>query len=419
MRLSRYVLSINGENTKILFNTINSCIIEIPSESFCDDTIRTEDFSQEDINYMQENLFFIEDTRAIEIFNRDVKNDVLTIILGITEKCNFQCKYCYENNIENREKVMSIDMVDKIYRYIESVLKKANYIDCVEFDIIGGEPLLEKKLLQYILIKMKDLKVRVDYLVETNGFLLDDDVRDMFANDNVTFHVPLTMKDDHNRMRPLVSGKPTYDIVVKNLIASKEFFNSDKHILAIRYNANNDNLEKADQFCCTIKELLQYDFVIDFAPTIKYEYNTDTLDINMEKYKKWNVEKYYKNLIGEKHNEKFEYNPQNCNGCIGYDEFSIKINPDGKLSVCNAWIGENNGGNIDELLNGDSKKSIFKKLLKNPVDEECLNCKYLFLCGGKKFCRRDNPCGFTDMDIEQYIRKYVERRVVDEEGKGD
>lgn len=66
----------------------------------------------------------------------------LSIVL--TNKCNLNCIYCYENNKSNHS--ISIDRIKEIISY---------YLNCqdydeVEIDFFGGEPFLEFKKIKEV-----------------------------------------------------------------------------------------------------------------------------------------------------------------------------------------------------------------------------------------------------------------------------
>jgi len=95
--------------------------------------------------------------------------------IDITNKCNFDCRYCYNKNNEFlKEPEMSdaqlLQLLDKIIQELNPVV--------VSFS--GGEPLLRKKLLLQALEKLKNKDI--DAWLTTNASLLNIDVINELKN---------------------------------------------------------------------------------------------------------------------------------------------------------------------------------------------------------------------------------------------
>lgn len=117
MELSRCVKVVEQESSVVIFNTINSCIVELPADKLESGNLCVERLSKSEIQYLSENLFFYSDDDAIRYFMGEISPKELHIIVSVTELCNLRCAYCYENNAEIRG-VMSFDILDKIKLYI-------------------------------------------------------------------------------------------------------------------------------------------------------------------------------------------------------------------------------------------------------------------------------------------------------------
>lgn len=416
-RLSKYVRVVPYEEGTILFNTINTCIVELPEGYISDRNILSNKLDYEEISYLESNDFFIEDKDALKRFEKDVPENVLNIILSLTENCNLHCQYCYENDLNTR-KVMNKEIVDKVIQYIENVLASDSCIKKIHFDLIGGEPLLAIDMIEYLITEMKKFEgIPIHYLLESNGVLFNQRVRDIFSDVNMTAHISLSMEKDHNTLRPLRERRESYQIILDNLMESSDFFNKKNHVLTIRYNVHQDNIEDYDDFAKLMHETLNYPFEIETAMIVDYEYNDFQARLSLDKYAKWNIKKYFKDAINPFDDDVFWLKPKKCRPCLGYEKNSIKVHADGTLGLCNAWMSDNRRGTIDDLLNGIRKEDIFPQISQlNGFDKECQNCGELFLCGGKRFCKGDNQCEYVDFDIDDYLIKYVkERRDSDED----
>lgn len=417
MKLSRFVRIVPSKTGVILFNTINSCIIELTQDYFSDGEIIWDRFSSDETTYLQENQFFIDDRTAIKKFQTSEPLTQITVILSLTEHCNLRCKYCYENDLRQKS-IMSSDTIKKTVDYIASVIQNHPSLEEIHFDLIGGEPLLVVDSIAYLIKLMRPFSdKRVTYLIETNGTLFDINVQNILREVNATIHITLTPKEDHDMMRPFPGPISSYDMILSNLIAAKEFFENPDHLLALRYNVHRGNMEEFDEFISYMHKTLGYPFALETALIANYDYNDWQNPLSQDEYAPWNLSKIFEisdNMYSE---ERFFLNPKNCHPCIGYQPYSIKVHADGSLALCNTWKPINRQGNIDLLLSGMTKEQIFEESIPlRTLDDECMYCQDLFLCGGKRFCKGDDQCRFIDFDIDDYLKKYVKGRSDNNEG---
>ena len=68
-----------------------------------------------------------------------------SVTITLTEACNLDCTYCYENH--KSQKRISMDTVKEI---ILKEMTEDNGFTEVEFDLFGGEPFLEFELIKEI-----------------------------------------------------------------------------------------------------------------------------------------------------------------------------------------------------------------------------------------------------------------------------
>ena len=117
-----------------------------------------------------------------------------TILLFITNRCNLNCKYCFDRANINGLKEMSL-------KYIKTIIDNNPQIE--KYDIMGGEPLLHNdmdKIFRYLSKKNKKIGLY------TNGFLLKDfkeDYKNLKLN--ISFH---TIKSKNKSLKPIkdISG---------------------------------------------------------------------------------------------------------------------------------------------------------------------------------------------------------------------
>ncbi len=153
--------------------------------------------------------------------------NAINITFCVTEDCNLACKYCYQVN-KNSNHRMDYETTTKIVDFVlgdEYLCKN----EAVIWDFIGGEPLLEikmiDKLCDYILIKMfmmnhKWLK-KYRFSFTTNGLLYGREETQNYINKHrghVWFSISLDgTKEKHDLARIKKDGSGSYDDVIKNI----------------------------------------------------------------------------------------------------------------------------------------------------------------------------------------------------------
>lgn len=150
------------------------------------------------------------------------------LMLQITQKCNFRCKYCHFSGEESgyhSHNFSSInwDTAKKAIDFFGARCRDAKDISVIFY---GGEPLLEKSLLHKCIEYCNDMfeGKNLNYHLTTNAELLDVATAQYLIDNNVKITVSLDgPKDIHNRNRKHASdGSGTFDIVYENLVRIKQ-----------------------------------------------------------------------------------------------------------------------------------------------------------------------------------------------------
>ena len=300
--------------------------------------------------------------------------------LLLTEECNSQCKYCYEksmNEFDNGlEKKWKFDFSAPCKSKIEiAQLKKfVNEEDTLIF--YGGEPLLNIEKMKEI---MDNIKVK-SFCMQTNGKLLN-----LLSKKYLKMFSKILVSLDGSKERTNFNrGEGTYEKVIENLklIRKKGY---DGEIVTRMTLSFSDVFEQAMEII-KIKEIDSVHWQID-AGFYKHDFNEKeffkfVIEYNdsisnlakywVEKMKKGKVLKLYPFLgIFESiyHSKKEKLR---CGA--GYANYTITT--DGKIVACPIM------NNISDFYCGslNSKQFELKKIF---VEEPCISCEYLNLCGGR------------------------------------
>ncbi len=125
----------------------------------------------------------------------NVKKFHLSLVM--TNKCNLNCIYCYENNKSNNK--LSVERCKEI---IAEYLNKEEY-DEVEIDFFGGEPFLEFETIKEVCewVWSNEWKNKYIFFATTNGVLVKGDVKEWLRKNKQYFWVSLSLdgtQESHN-----------------------------------------------------------------------------------------------------------------------------------------------------------------------------------------------------------------------------
>ncbi|KAF2955273.1 MULTISPECIES: radical SAM/SPASM domain-containing protein [Marinitoga] len=397
MKSSQYNTLIEKEDgSLLLFNGMTNAILKVEKKNV--DKIKKilsgKIKIDKDIEILKKGGFIIEDDKdeLSDIIAKYKKfqfsNDYFHLTVTMTTNCNFNCKYCYQNQAKEISikpfKIRNIkeNTIDSIITLVkEKIEEKKPKIFSVTF--WGGEPLLEKEKIKELSEKIKKIsekeKVEYDAFIITNGYLLDE-ITIKELKDSGIKKLIITLdgtEEEHNKLRLLKNGKGTFKKIYENIKnASKEIF------VKIRINVFPHNIE-------SIKRLI--DKISEDRLKVEIDLRQGEMGDN-KKLKSFTLKEFAK-IESELYNyiiEKIDYynfNPFlkiNQARCDATSINSLVIDADGKLYKCWGEIG-GISKEIGELKENGKMKLNYRKniwLAIDPFDEECKSCKVLPYCMG-------------------------------------
>jgi len=144
----------------------------------------------------------------------------------LTNKCNLNCIYCYSSASRSSETLSLHDAKIVIDRLIHNAIIKN--IKCNRKKTIyvsfhgGGEPACEFELLKEIVIYAKNqcykygIEIKLD--ITTNLAYYDTNILDFYLDNDFSIHVSMDgIEKIQNLHRPFTDGRPSFDIVKKNM----------------------------------------------------------------------------------------------------------------------------------------------------------------------------------------------------------
>lgn len=158
------------------------------------------------------------------------------LIKPASSLCNLRCKYCfYEDEAVNRSRhsmgVMQEEVADTL---ITQVFEAVDSEGMVSFSFQGGEPTMAGlAFFQNFVAKVKEScppKVHVNYAIQTNGTLLNEDWAKFLKEENFLVGISLDgFRDAHDAHRLDAKGESTW----KKVLAAKSLLEKYK----VEYNA--------------------------------------------------------------------------------------------------------------------------------------------------------------------------------------
>lgn len=247
---------LNGEY--IEFEDINHPFLKIVANQ----TTNFEKFkyqnSYDDFNWLLEKNFIVIEQKEIHdiIFNKMIESNskkyLQLTLLPAQMACNFACTYCYEDREQKSR--MTSNHQEILLRYIDNIEE----LEVLQIEWFGGEPLLNR---EFIINFSKELhfkakKKNIDYRgsMTTNGYYLTKDTfLELWKYNVKAYQITIDgLEDDHNKLRPLSNGQPTFKTILNNLLEISRIKDIDYNII-IRVNFNESS--NIDKFIEYIKDV--------------------------------------------------------------------------------------------------------------------------------------------------------------------
>lgn len=167
------------------------------------------------------------------------EEEEIQIFFVTNYSCNFACTYCYQDQYSNPTKVLTTEIIDAFFSYIdrEFALRK-KYIT-----IFGGEPLLgnprQQELIAYITEKSVSYGLSLCFV--TNGYHLEDYIP--VLQKGIIREIQVTLDGTakvHNSRRFLKDGGETFEKISKGIDACiRNGININLRMVADRDNIDN------------------------------------------------------------------------------------------------------------------------------------------------------------------------------------
>lgn len=329
----------------------------------------------------EENKLKIKVDNNAEKLYKNICNLDKVIVIMPSYNCNFNCPYCFEEGNNTSVKIMTKEMVDKIF--------EDNNNDIKNITFYGGEPFLpaHKEIIQYIVSKAPNAK----YSALTNGYYLKefyDILKDLdILNLQVTFD---GSRENHNKTRIRKDGSSTFDRIMEGV----DYYLQNGIPIKIRMNISNENIEdclrlRKDLSLKYLNKKIYFELQPIFQNTEEdtnrlseaiYKSDIEGLEIMDDNRKKYNTIVFSeKSILNFLKTTDSGLNPvyNNCNA----ETLNRFYDAEGDIYSCTLAVG-NKAARVGEYY---PKSKLFKNnMLERNIHKipKCSKCKFAYICGG-------------------------------------
>jgi len=397
MKLSRYLKVYNhpGKAGRIVLVATRRCAVLELSEALWKRVRNNGELTERELDVLISKGVLVADG-AVEreemwtLFQSlNSKRSVFTLLVTLTLECTLACPYCFEDPFRGHF-VMSEETADLL---VQRVTEQMSAGRDVLMDFYGGEALMAlpmlKRIAGFLSEKAREHNVRFDFNIITNGTLLTRKVvEELLPLGLVAVRVTIDgPRDIHDRQRPFVSGKGSFDTILANVRDIHEIVPVD-----IGANYAKENYRR-------FPELLDYLVgegvdpkklkAMVFSPIMPKSDGSvggDHGHVCASTSEPWMMEAGLY-LRGEAMRRGFPAPKLSSAACMIEFENDLVIGYDGGIYKCPVLMGQDQF-RVGTLVDGisDYSQSHNLDVWKN---DECLDCAYLPLCfGGCRFMRK-------------------------------
>lgn len=393
MEVSLYNIVINKDNsTLVIFNTLSGAIFELEKDIY-DMYISSNQNQSKDLPYYNELFdlgFFSSKVDA------KINNTNLTLVISLSELCNLNCYYCFENN--NKKCHSNSNTYVDLLKLIDLYLSERTYISNVNIIWFGGEPMIEARKIKETSIRLIEIcnKYNVIYTASiiSNGTLFTNE----FISDIDLLHI--------KNVQLTIDGG--LDKFIDNKCGNMQLWDSfnyslgklcKKCIVKIRINLDKDNIFSVKRYLKKLQEIGVLNDVDISISRIETSNSFKQLSYCEFYSQKLDLFKYLLYNLRYKNNESLfnELSPIET-ACAIKSSRSIVVDSQGKCYKCEDDIG------TDSIVKVTDIEACVKEIDTDTLqyDSRCHECIIYPLCKGG--CSRHWDKDNCNIKIE-YIKK--------------
>ena len=421
VEISKYSRIYKVDGGYALFNTINKCIVKI-EEPYIVDNYIVDDFPDEYFRALQDMGYFAHNQdveKQVEALLEKDKKLIISVEVGLI--CNMRCPYCYQGTDKSSSKTLSEKDIEHLVKYYEKVAEIWDYQEIV-LKVLGGEPTtiwdITNKVITSTIEYCKKNNKKINLMIDTNGVLVDP-IMNLKGYDSLLLTIPLTNKKCHDRVRKLVNGQGSYDVIVANVNRIYEV-NPDIKIV-LRHNTDGENLMLFPEFIDDLKEKLLFPPIIDLSYTTELGDGGFKNPLKYTEYINWKSGDAI-DILAQRDMIIMATPLMTFDRCQFRSKYSLKMFSDGTVGGCAMDFFKTDREKILDVCSELAQLEAMSNSFENNY-EKCKSCKSFFLCGGgyNLPCMKSLHIKECDVDgayvinIEQFIKKYLYYKSINKE----
>ncbi len=326
---------------------------------------------------------------------------IKAICLHVAHDCNLRCEYCFAGtgDFGGDRSLMSPEVGKQAINF---VLEKSGRRHHCEVDFFGGEPLVNfpvvKQLVDFGRREAAKIGKTIKFTLTTNAVLLDAEVREFLANNDISVVLSLDgRKEINDKMRPGINGSGSYDEIVPNI---QEFItanpNPSPYALGNYYyvrgtythhnlDFDRDVVHMADLGC---KQISVEPVVA--GPEDEYAFLDQDLPVLEKSYERLAEEYLARKGTAQEFNF-FHFNlelgkgpclPKRLSGCGAGHEY-LAVSPSGNLYPCHQFVGKEQF-KVGDIFSGQLNLDLAARFRSAHIynKPECRDCWARFFCSG-------------------------------------
>lgn len=351
---------------------------------------------------------------------------VRSLSLAVTQRCNLSCSYCYAEGGSFGGEPQSMPLSVALSA-VEALITGAQEGERVQLAFLGGEPLLNRPVLQAAVRHAERLGrergVMCAYALTTNGTALREEDADFFEEHRFSITVSLDgVGALHDELRPDRNGGGTFERILRNL---RPLLGEPRRRRAVPVSARVSVTPRNIRLTETLAGLLEYGFhSVGFSPVLSSPTGRDQLDayeleelllqltdcagVCLERATE-GASIQLSNLdlaLREIHRGSYRAHP--CGAGISY----LGVSAGGDLYACHRFV-EDAGAKMGSLAAGtdDLRRAAWMQERDVHRQAPCRDCWARYLCGGgchHEVLRRGRPaCDYIRGWLTYCLQAYV------------
>lgn len=315
----------------------------------------------------------------------------MNLTLTTTLKCNARCKYCYEKGVLQKD--FSDENFEKLISFIKSKMSEERFNNELNFNIFGGEPLMNEKIIEKFCNRLLNEKINFASYMITNGSLITEEKIENFKKWNIK-DIQITLDGTSKVYSKLKNYINSNDYIFDKIIENIKLLSKNGIFVHIRMNISKENLNDIIELTSFLDKEFTNNDKVTFYPAF-------LTGIGEEFSEEEKVEICYSLLrkLTDLNNipstEKLFSTPR-IHACMKSDPNSFVIDVNGNIFDC-----EHNVGVESKKIGTLGEKFVEINNRKKELPEKCKSCVFLPKCFGG--CKSTQDEGEDFCFIEKYM----------------